>query len=101
MYAGSDAGNLTRLGITHILCVLVPDETNKLANFANRKILSVQDWSSEKILPLLSEAVEYIDSALKEGGRVLVHCRGGRSRSSTCVIAYIMWKQRISMEEAF
>ncbi|XP_069944651.1 dual specificity protein phosphatase 3-like isoform X2 [Cherax quadricarinatus] len=36
------------------------------------------------------KASEFIDNALSSGGKVLVHCRQGRSRSATIVAAYLM-----------
>ena len=36
--------------------------------------------------------VEFIDSGMKDGGGVFVHCAMGKSRSATAVVAYLMWK---------
>ncbi|KAG7153895.1 dual specificity protein phosphatase 3-like [Homarus americanus] len=36
------------------------------------------------------KATDFIDSALRSGGTVLVHCRQGRSRSATIVAAFLM-----------
>lgn len=43
----------------------------------------------------------FLDKAIKENGRVLVHCVGGISRSSTIIIAYLMLKYDYSLNKAF
>lgn len=41
------------------------------------------------------------DSVKQSGGRVLVHCQAGISRSATICLAYLMHTQRVRLEEAF
>nr|CUU97454.1 hypothetical transcript [Hymenolepis microstoma] len=41
------------------------------------------------------------DSAKRSGGRVLIHCFAGISRSPTLAIAYLMHNQRITFDEAY
>ncbi len=48
---------------------------------------------------MLYDCLDYIDTALSSGGRVLVHCSQGVSRSATLAIAYIMWRSRRPYEE--
>ena len=49
----------------------------------------------------LTDGVHFIDEALRAGGRVLVHCHRGISRSCTLTIAYMMWAQRRTAEAVF
>ncbi|MEQ2182184.1 Dual specificity protein phosphatase 26 [Goodea atripinnis] len=45
-------------------------------------------------------AAEFIHKALTSGGRVLVHCTVGVSRSATLVLAYLMIRQNLTLVEA-
>ncbi|KNC23087.1 hypothetical protein FF38_10452 [Lucilia cuprina] len=45
-------------------------------------------------------AAKFIDSAISSGGKVLVHCLVGVSRSATCVLAYLMICRKMSAVDA-
>lgn len=49
-------------------------------------------------LPIL---LALTDSVKQSGGRVLVHCQAGISRSATICLAYLMHTQRVKLDEAF
>jgi len=50
--------------------------------------------------PLIEVGYRFIDSALQEGGKVLVHCMAGISRSSSALIYYMMKKNNEDFQEA-
>ena len=62
-----------------------------------QKIFDLNDAPKTNIIKYFKEAIKFID----ESEKVLVHCLGGISRSATIVIAYFMWKNRITFEESF
>ena len=62
------------------------------------KILYIDDAIDENILPWLQEAFEFIDSSEKN---IYIHCVMGISRSPSIVIAYLMYKNKMSYEEAY
>lgn len=50
--------------------------------------ISVEDTEYDDLLIKLPEACAFIQKAIEHGGRVLVHCVMGISRSSTVVAAF-------------
>ena len=53
-------------------------------------VITLADNCMEAIIPKIRETKDFIDSSLRAGGKVLVHCNDGMSRSASLVIAYIM-----------
>ncbi|XP_030497082.2 protein-tyrosine-phosphatase MKP1 isoform X1 [Cannabis sativa] len=106
IYLGSDAVAknreiLRQNGITHVLnCVgFVCPEYFKIDLVY--KTLWLQDSPSEDITSILYDVFDYFEDVREQGGRVLVHCCQGVSRSTSLVIAYLMWRKNQSFEEAF
>lgn len=106
IYLGSDAVAqnrelLRQKGITHVLnCVgFVSPEYFK--SDLVYKTLWLQDTPSEDITSILYDVFDYFEDVREQGGRVLVHCCQGVSRSTSLVIAYLMWREGQSFEDAF
>jgi len=60
----------------------------------------VKDVSSAKLSNLFTETTGFIRQGAKAGG-VLVHCMMGVSRSSSCVIAYLIDTKGMTFDDAF
>ena len=58
-----------------------------------KKVPINDDDPAENIILHAPEAVEWIDSEIKQGRKVLVHCLEGRSRSVCICILYLILKQ--------
>ncbi|XAR66319.1 Protein-tyrosine-phosphatase [Bertholletia excelsa] len=106
IYLGGDAvakdrDILKQNGITHILnCVgFVCPEYFK-ADFIYRT-LWLQDSPSEDITSILYDVFDYFEDVREQAGRVFVHCCQGVSRSTSLVIAYLMWREGQSFDDAF
>ncbi|KAI0306173.1 hypothetical protein B0F90DRAFT_1666258 [Multifurca ochricompacta] len=64
-------------------------------------IKGVCDDGIDTLEPQLAPICDWIDRAREQGGKVLVHCRVGVSRSATVTIAYTMKHLGISLVEAY
>jgi dual specificity phosphatase 12 len=64
------------------------------------KQISIADSPQARIGQYFASSNAFIESAISKNQNVLVHCAHGISRSATLVIAYLMWKRRISRDAA-
>ncbi|XP_074495428.1 dual specificity protein phosphatase 2 [Sebastes fasciatus] len=91
---------LAAAGITAVLNV-----SSTCPNFYESELqylrLTVEDSLVADIRACFSTAIAFIDSVKQSGGRVLVHCQAGISRSATICLAYLMHTQHVKLEEAF
>ncbi|XP_061957500.1 dual specificity protein phosphatase PHS1-like isoform X4 [Populus nigra] len=63
--------------------------------------LKISDHEDSNISSIFGEASDFIDHVESIGGRVLVHCFEGRSRSATLVLAYLMLRKKFTLLEAW
>ena len=98
-----DAANrelLTKLGVSHIL-----NSAFQIPNYHERHFLycnlPVFDRVGEDLSRFFEQAATFIKEAKEERTAVLVHCIAGVSRSTTCVIAYLMAHEGMRLLDAY
>ncbi|CAM9375743.1 unnamed protein product [Lampetra fluviatilis] len=98
----SQHGALRTLGVTALLDV-TGREAVRAGPAAVMRYLSVPvaDSPAADIAVWFRSAIQFIESERRRGGRVLVFCQAGVSRSATICLAYLMWRSRMRLEEAF
>ncbi|XP_051550852.1 dual specificity protein phosphatase 5-like [Myxocyprinus asiaticus] len=91
---------LTDLRITALLNVSRRDSRPAKGQY-DYKWIPVEDSHTADISSHFQEAIDFIECVKEEGGKVLVHCEAGISRSPTICMAYIMKTQQLQLEQAF
>lgn len=107
--AARDMAFLKKHGITHIVnCAASSCESMYPAEFTYLNLPLKDEPASEEQLHLpltplarfIPSASFFIQDCLDNGGRVMVHCRKGISRSVSIVAGYLMYERGASLVEA-
>ncbi|XP_022703999.1 dual specificity protein phosphatase 1-A-like [Varroa jacobsoni] len=99
-YHASNKATLQRLKITALLNVS-HNCPNHFEDVFRYMAIPVEDSTSEDIGVWFRRAIEFINDVKASGGKVLVHCHAGISRSATICMAYLMATLRLRMEDAY
>ncbi|KAF5364171.1 hypothetical protein D9756_000122 [Leucocoprinus leucothites] len=89
-----------KLGITHLLSVCNECPSSSGAAGYTHLQIPVEDTEYSDLLIHLSKSTRFIQEALEQGGRVLVHCVMGVSRSTTVVAAFLMKHRKMDARSA-
>eukprot|EP01111_Echinosteliopsis_oligospora_P009794 TRINITY_DN2938_c0_g1_i1.p1 TRINITY_DN2938_c0_g1~~TRINITY_DN2938_c0_g1_i1.p1 ORF type:complete len:182 (+),score=48.81 TRINITY_DN2938_c0_g1_i1:174-719(+) len=95
-----DLKNLQENKITHILVVGSGLQQNHPLKFKYHQI-QIEDMPSVDIFSHFEKCFEFIEEAHKSGGVVFVHCLAGISRSSSVIIGFLMFKNKLTFEQAY
>ncbi|GMI17379.1 hypothetical protein TrLO_g9364 [Triparma laevis f. longispina] len=94
---------LIRNGITHVINtsgINLENFHESSGQFQYLK-LDLLDHRSQDISPFFLTCISFIESCREGGGKCLVHCTQGVSRSCTICIAYLMVLRRMSYSDTF
>lgn len=88
-------------GVTHIINLVGQERCpNRFPGLFSYTTIAFRDATNTPIKKSLLLAIYSIQSALKQRGKVLVHCWCGISRGPTVICAYLMSEHHLSFEAA-
>jgi dual specificity protein phosphatase 1B len=90
---------LNDAGITHILCLSDVVELKFPDRFTYLRV-ALEDKPDEDIAAVFQQCFEFIDTVKSSGGKCLVHCYQGISRSVAIVIAYLVTHYKMSVDDS-
>lgn len=99
MASACNLEELKKLGITHVIS-LIPGFTGPFPNDIVYMNIHIRDTDNAPITDYFRSSYDFIEEAIERGGKVLVHCLRGVSRSTTIVCYYLMRKHNISAHNA-
>ena len=92
-----DEENLLKNNFTGVLSCTGQSSPQYQNKSIKHLIFDINDTNNTNIIQYFKEAIKFID----EQEKVLVHCLAGVSRSATLVIAYFMWKNKLSYDKSY
>lgn len=99
-YHASECEFLANLHITALLNVS-RRASEACTTRLHYKWIPVEDSHTADISSHFQEAIDFIDCVREKGGKVLVHCEAGISRSPTICMAYLMKTKQFRLKDAF
>jgi len=107
----ASADRLVKLGITAVVRAMTENEERILMESTKGTIripdhirtlhIRLLDTESSDIQSHFENVSRFIDAELQEGGKVLVHCGAGISRSVTVIMAYLISYKNYNLRAAY
>ncbi|CAM9859875.1 unnamed protein product, partial [Scytosiphon promiscuus] len=95
-----DLPALKELGVTHVLNCAKQLPSSHPKEFVHAR-LELVDSSDEELVPFQKAGVSFLRQVEGCGGRALVHCIAGCSRSVSIVLLHLMETHRIRLKLAY
>ena len=96
-----DYKSLNHLGISHIINLTSKQCPNSNFSKIEYSSFSLSDNPEFDLKPYIDEILQIILAKMRQGKRVLVHCKMGISRAPSIIIAYLIKSVGMTYEKAF
>jgi predicted protein tyrosine phosphatase len=98
--SAQDRRLIESLGITHIVNATIRSRRNFFPDIVKYLTVDVLDEVTEDMSNFFQPVNDFISTAEKEQGRVLVHCQAGISRSASLTINYLRVRNQWTLKDA-
>ena len=95
-----DIKELRRMKINYILNVAIECKNNNLPKDIKELHLEIPDYELFELYDYFDESNEFINKCKSEGGKMLIHCKYGISRSASFIIAYLIKEMKYTTDYA-
>lgn len=93
---------LKKYGITHVLNTAIELKDFQYPSGVTDVLrVEMMDKSSENLLKYIDQCIDYIHMVKTNGGRVLVHCVAGMSRSVSVCLAFLVKYEEMTLKAAY
>ncbi|XP_040928340.2 dual specificity protein phosphatase 26-like isoform X1 [Betta splendens] len=103
-HSAENGADLYKHQITHVLNAAHSERRGQPDIYGSMRIsymgVEAHDSCNFDMSVNFQAAADFIHRGLSKGGKVLVHCHVGVSRSATLVLAYLMLKHQLTLVEA-
>ncbi|KXS08994.1 hypothetical protein M427DRAFT_262436 [Gonapodya prolifera JEL478] len=105
LYLGSlhsaHPAHLARFGISTVIRLgSFPGEQGRKVSGVRYVEFEVEDSVEERLEGVVEKVGKVIEEVGMSGGKALVHCHAGVSRSATCVLAYLVCRRGMTLRQA-
>jgi len=106
LFLGSDTvakdfEKLKENGVTHVInCAADYSADYHIDRGVRYLSFHLKDHVRENIESVFYEAIDFMAEARQSGGKVFVHCVQGISRSTTIILCYMIFTQKITLEDS-
>lgn len=103
-FAARDEKKIKGYGITYVLKMYNDDPRNGSYRYhrgIKYKVIDADDVPTHRIANHFDECIKFVQQALKEDARILIHCHAGISRSATIVLTHLMINRGMTLKTAY
>ena len=105
--AAQDQEVLCQIGVTHVISIVANPDKVRVPKRLRRLSLALRDEKDEDITACFDTAWAFACEARRsladggEGGKLLIHCKMGRSRSATLVLLVLLRSREYTLQTAW